>query len=152
MVTEYNKHEFYTGGGFDTTMTLEDGTVEDSGEGCFLELIENERIAFTDALQGGCCPNDEAFFSAVIPLEEHLERTLYTATALHKNDKDRQWHAELGFVDGWGTTLDQLAGAFYGIDGIPLEWCERVTMTDEITAYADALFEIATTRSNQEED
>lgn len=101
-------HEFHAGGGFDTTMRLEDGTVMEGGEGCFLELIENERIVFTDALQGGWRPNEEAFFSAVIMLEDHPEGALYTATALHKNDEDRQKHAEMGFVDGSGTVVDQI--------------------------------------------
>ena len=109
VTTESNKHEFFAGGGFDTTMTLEDGTVMEGGEGCFLEVIEHERIVFTDALQGGWRPNEEAFFSAVITLEEHPEGTLYTATALHKNDKDRQTHSEMGFMDGWSTALAQLA-------------------------------------------
>lgn len=95
------------GGSFDTEMTLPDGTVMAS-KGCFLEVISQERIVFTDALQGGWRPNEEAFFSAVITLEEHPEGTLYTATALHKNDEDRQKHADMGFLDGWGTAIDQL--------------------------------------------
>jgi uncharacterized protein YndB with AHSA1/START domain len=109
VVTTSNKHEFFTGGGFDTTMQLGDGTVMNEGEGCFLEVVENERIVFTDALQGGWRPNEEAFFSAIITLQDHLEGTLYTATALHKNNEDRQMHAEMGFVDGWGAALTQLA-------------------------------------------
>ncbi len=109
VVTTSNKHDFFTEGGFDTTMKLKDGTVMNEGEGCFLEVVENERIVFTDALQGGWRPNEQAFFSAVITLKEHAEGTLYTATALHKNDEDRQKHAEMGFVDGWGTALNQLA-------------------------------------------
>jgi len=108
VVTISNKHEFYAGGGFDTTMKLEDGTVVHGGEGCFLEVIEKECIVFTDALRGGWRPNEQAFFSAVITLEEHPEGTLYTATALHKNDQDRQRHAEMGFLDGWGMAIDQL--------------------------------------------
>lgn len=108
VVTTSNKHDFYAGGGFDTTMKLEDGTVIEGGEGCFLQVFENERIVFTDALQGGWRPNQEAFFTAVITLEEHPEGTLYTATALHKSDQDRQRHAEMGFLDGWGMAIDQL--------------------------------------------
>ena len=108
VVTTSNMHEFFAGGGFDTTMTLEDGTVMEGGKGCFLEVVENERIVFTDALQGGWRPNEEAFFSAVITLEQHAEGTLYTATALHKNDEDRQSHADMGFLEGWGTAIDQL--------------------------------------------
>ncbi|MGB7417976.1 MAG: SRPBCC family protein [Erythrobacter sp.] len=109
VVTISNKHDLFAGGGFDTTMRLPDGTVMEGGEGCFLEVVENERIVFTDALQGGWRPNEEAFFSAIITLEEHPEGTLYTATALHKNDEDRQKHAEMGFLDGWSTALKQLA-------------------------------------------
>lgn len=108
VVTTSNKHDFFAGGGFDTSMTLEDGTVMHGGEGCFLEVIEPERIVFTDALRGGWRPNADAFFSAVITLEKHAEGTLYTATALHKNDEDRQQHANMGFLDGWGTAIDQL--------------------------------------------
>ena len=108
VVTISNKHDFFPGGGFDTTMHLPDGAILEGGEGCFLEIVENERIVFTDAIQGGWRPNEEAFFSAVVVLEDHSEGTLYRATALHKNDDDRKKHAEMGFLDGWGTALDQL--------------------------------------------
>lgn len=108
VITISNKHEFYPGGAFDTSMHLPDGTVMEGGEGCFLEVIEHKRIVFTDALQGGWRPNEEAFFSAIITLEEHPNGTLYTATALHKNNEDRQQHADMGFLDGWGTAIDQL--------------------------------------------
>lgn len=108
VVTTSNKHEFFTGGGFHTTMTLGDDTVMEGGEGCFLEVVENKRIVFTDALQGGWRPNEEAFFSAVITLEQHPDGTLYTATALHKNVEDCRKHAEMGFMDGWGTCIEQL--------------------------------------------
>lgn len=112
VVTTVHKLEFHPGGAFATTMRLEDGT-EYSGEGCFLEVLENERIAFTDALRGGWRPNEESFFSAIITLEEHPERTKYTATALHKNDEDRRKHADMGFLEGWGACIEQL-GALAG--------------------------------------
>lgn len=86
---------------------MEDGT-EHGGEGSFLEVVENERFVFTDALQGGWRPNEESFFSAIITLEEYAEGTKYTAVALHKNDNDRQKHAEMGFEQGWGTCIEQL--------------------------------------------
>ncbi len=108
VVTTSNKHEFYAGGGFDTTMRLPDGTIMEGGEGCFLEVIEQQRIVFTDALRGGWRPNEAAFFSALITMEDHPDGTLYTATALHKNDADRQKHADMGFLDGWGTAIEQL--------------------------------------------
>jgi len=108
VVTISTKHELYPGGGFGTIMRMENGTEYD-GEGCFLEVVENERIVWTSALQGGWRPNkDEMPFSAIVTLEVHPEGTKYTATALHQNEEDRQKHADMGFVDGWGTCIEQL--------------------------------------------
>lgn len=108
-VTVSTKHEFCAGGGFGTIMRTEDGTELYNAEGCFLEIVENERIVWTSALQGGWRPNkDEMPFSAVIRLEEDPEGTKYTATARHNNNEDRQKHADMGFVDGWGICIDQL--------------------------------------------
>jgi uncharacterized protein YndB with AHSA1/START domain len=36
--------------------------------------------------------------------------TRYTARVLHRNAADSAKHVEMGFHDGWGTTIDQLAG------------------------------------------
>lgn len=107
VVTIVRKHEFHAGGAFDNILRLADGT-EFGGEGCFLEVVEHERIVFTDALRGGWRPNAEAFFSAVITLQPHPKGTLYTATALHKSEQDCRKHAEMGFMDGWGTAIAQL--------------------------------------------
>ena len=57
-VTIVTKYEFHPGGAFGTVIRLRDGT-EIAGEGCFFEVIENERIVFTDALRGGWRPNEE---------------------------------------------------------------------------------------------
>ncbi len=46
-------------------------------------------------------------------------------------------------ADTTGSIYGQLAGAYYKIGGIPIEWRERLTMMDEIVAYAEALFELA---------
>ena len=108
IVTVVKKHEFFAGGAFHNVMHMADGS-EHGAEGCFLEVIEHERIVFTDALQGGWRPAPESFFSAIITLQAHAEGTKYTATALHKNEEDKQKHADMGFVDGWGTCIDQLA-------------------------------------------
>ena len=116
VVTVSNKHEFHAGGGFDTTMHLPDGTIMEGGEGCFLEVVEMERIVFTDALRGGWRPNKEAFFSAVIVLEERPKGTMYTATALHGSDEDCQRHAQMGFADGWGRSIEQLGEIAASLD------------------------------------
>lgn len=42
-------------------------------------------------------------------------------------------------ADTTGAVYGQLAGAYYGVEGIPLHWRERVVMNDLIVAYADRL-------------
>lgn len=107
--TASTKHEFYAGGGFGTIMRGADGSDFYDSEGCFLDVVENERIVFTSALRGGWRPNKEDMpFTAIITLEEIPEGTRYTATALHGSDEDRQQHADMGFVDGWGSCIEQL--------------------------------------------
>lgn len=76
--------------------------------GCYLEIVENERLVFTDALGPGYRPSGEAFFTAVITLEAQGAGTRYTAKAMHKDETDRQKHDEMGFHVGWGICLDQL--------------------------------------------
>lgn len=50
-------------------------------------------------------------------------------------------------ADTSGAIYGQIAGAYYGEEGIPAEWLDRLTMVNEISAYADALHEFATERS-----
>ena len=46
-------------------------------------------------------------------------------------------------ADTTAAIFGQLAGAIYGVDGIPRRWRERVVMQDEIISLADGLFELA---------
>lgn len=108
VVTIVQKHDMRPGGAFDNTLRLEDGT-EFGGRGCFLEVVEQERIVFTDALQEGWRPNNELFFSAIITMADHPEGTRYVATALHADEAGRAKHVEMGFENGWGTAIEQLA-------------------------------------------
>jgi uncharacterized protein YndB with AHSA1/START domain len=57
----------------------------------------------------GWRPADAAFVTAVITMADHPDGTEYTATAMHRNRADRDQHEELGFHDGWGTVIRQLA-------------------------------------------
>jgi uncharacterized protein YndB with AHSA1/START domain len=77
--------------------------------GCFLAVDELERIVFTDALVAGWRPAEAAFVTAVMTMADHPDGTEYTATAMHRNRADRNQHVELGFHDGWGTVIRQLA-------------------------------------------
>jgi uncharacterized protein YndB with AHSA1/START domain len=76
--------------------------------GCYLEIVENERLVFTDALAPGYRPSEKPFFTAIITLEPHEKGTKYSATALHKDEADRKKHEDMGFHSGWGQCLDQL--------------------------------------------
>ena len=76
--------------------------------GCYLEIVENERLVWTDALGPGFRPSQEPFFTAAILLEPQAKGTRYTAIAMHKDEGNRTKHEEMGFHTGWGQCLDQL--------------------------------------------
>lgn len=95
------------GGIFRTVMRSPEGEDHDN-VGCYLEVVENERLVFTDALGPGWRPNPEPFMTAVVSIEPHGDGTKYTAIALHKDEADRAKHEEMGFHEGWGKALDQL--------------------------------------------
>lgn len=46
-------------------------------------------------------------------------------------------------ADTTGAVYGQLAGAYYGIDGIPLKWWETVAYHDVIKNYSDKLYELS---------
>lgn len=95
------------GGIFRTVMRSPEG--EDyPNAGCFLEIIENERLVWTDALAPGYRPALKPFFTAVITFEDQGSGTKYTARALHKDQDDRQKHDDMGFHTGWSQCIDQL--------------------------------------------
>lgn len=76
--------------------------------GCYLDVVPNERLVWTDALLPGFRPSEEPFFTAIITLESQGKGTRYTAMARHKDEPTRKRHEEMGFHEGWGTVLDQL--------------------------------------------
>ena len=47
--------------------------------------------------------------TAIILMEADGEGTRYSARVLHKDEADRKRHEEMGFAEGWGQCLDQLA-------------------------------------------
>lgn len=101
------------GGIFRTVMRSPEGD-EHPNVGCYLEVVENERLVWTDALHAGFRPASEPsgcferYFTAMVLLEPHPKGTKYTAIALHGTEADRKTHEEMGFHDGWGKALDQL--------------------------------------------
>lgn len=96
------------GGLFRTTMRSPEGEVQPASNGCFLEVVPNRRLVFTDALGPGYRPNPSSFMTAYILIEPEGNGTKYTAIAVHSSEEQRKQHEEMGFHDGWGTALDQL--------------------------------------------
>ena len=95
------------GGIFRALMRSPDGQ-EYPCRGCYLEIVENEKLVWTDALDPGYRPSSNPFFTAVITLEPHGTGTKYTALALHRDEAGRKKHEDMGFHAGWSQCLDQL--------------------------------------------
>jgi uncharacterized protein YndB with AHSA1/START domain len=95
------------GGIFRTVMRSPEGK-EFPNIGCYLEVVPNERLVWTDALLPGYRPAENPFLTAIITLEAQGKGTRYTAMAIHRDAAARQKHEEMGFHQGWGKALDQL--------------------------------------------
>lgn len=110
--------ELRPGGIFRTVMQSPEGQ-NTPHVGCFLEVVENQKLAWTSALGPGYRPVplvttetdptcSELLFTAVIALESQGNRTKYTATVIHGSEGARKKHEDMGFYQGWGAVLDQL--------------------------------------------
>ncbi|AWD23042.1 SRPBCC family protein [Fuscovulum blasticum] len=115
VVTRDVEIDLRPGGSFKTVMDVP-GYGEMPGHGCFLEVVPERRLVWTDLLQGGWRPNGESFgFTAFILLEPEGSGTLYRAVALHRTPTQRDEHEKMGFHDGWGTAADQLDALAQGL-------------------------------------
>ena len=102
------------GGAFCTVMQSPEG--EDfPAAGCFLELVENRKLVWTNAVAPGYRPANVAgqgcgdlVFTGVILMEPHGAGTKYTAIVMHADAETCQKHEGMGFHQGWGAALDQL--------------------------------------------
>lgn len=97
------------GGALVTEISEDGGPFMPHMSACFLAVDDLERIVFTNALTGGWRPADHPFMTAIITLRDHPQGTGYVAHAMHKSNADRDRHEKLGFFDGWGTVVAQLA-------------------------------------------
>ena len=79
-----------------------------SGAGCYLEVVPERRLVWTDALAPGYRPSAEPFFTGMLLLQPEGSGTRYTAIALHRDEATCKQHADMGFHQGWGTVVDQL--------------------------------------------
>ena len=97
------------GGALVTEISESGGEFAPHLSACFLDIVDGERIVFTNALVGGWRPAEQPFMTAIITLRDHPAGTDYLAQVMHKNNADRNMHEEMGFYDGWGTVTAQLA-------------------------------------------
>jgi uncharacterized protein YndB with AHSA1/START domain len=100
------------GGVFRTVMRSPEGQ-DYPNVGCYLEIVPNRKLVWTDALEGGfrpAAPDPGAGFrmTAALLLEPVQGGTKYTAIAMHSDAGARKKHEDMGFHEGWGKALDQL--------------------------------------------
>ena len=104
------------GGVFRIRMVGPDGFDTGPGNpGCMLEIVEGEKLSWTNALGPGFRPAEmgdgcESFpMTAIVTLADAGDaKTFYRAVALHKTMADRDMHEQMGFQEGWGTCAAQL--------------------------------------------
>lgn len=106
------------GGIFRTLMQSPEGQ-QFPNSGCYLEVIPNEKLVWTNALDPGFRPAklpesspghecEEFAMTAMILLEAVAGGTKYTAHVMHANKEACAQHAQMGFEAGWGIALDQM--------------------------------------------
>ncbi len=105
------------GGIFRTTMQSPEGKLFPNA-GCYLEIIPQAKIVWTNALLPGFRPSapsptcgDEEVnfnFTAMVEMADHANGTRYTAIVIHADEAGCKQHAAMGFEGGWGMALDQL--------------------------------------------
>lgn len=103
------KMDVRPGGALLTEMSEGGGAFGPHMDACYLAVEEGHRIVLTNALSGGWRPATNPFMTAIITLEDHDQGTAYRAHVLHKDEETRAWHEEMGFFEGWGTVIAQLA-------------------------------------------
>ena len=104
------KLDLRPGGGFETLMREGGGEFVPHVEGCFLDVVEQQRLVFTTVLKEGWQPVEPWLaLTAIIEFQAEGSATRYSARVLHKNAADSRKHDDMGFQEGWGTAIDQLA-------------------------------------------
>jgi uncharacterized protein YndB with AHSA1/START domain len=92
--------------------------------GCFLEVLQDQRLTWTSALGPGFRPATASpgspIFTATILFETLPDdRSRYTAIAMHQDEAGAQAHANMGFQQGWGAALEQLVALMKKVQSRP---------------------------------
>ena len=96
------------GGAFRIDITVGDGR-EVPNLGCFLEVIQMERLVWTSMLFPGYRPAvfDDIPITAIMTVESVGKGTRYVFTALHRNEADLAENKTSGFYEGTQIAIDQ---------------------------------------------
>jgi uncharacterized protein YndB with AHSA1/START domain len=78
--------------------------------GVYLEVVESERLVFTDAYSKAWEPSEKPFMTVILGFEIlGGGKTKYTARVRHWSIADREAHENMGFHQGWAICAEQLA-------------------------------------------
>jgi uncharacterized protein YndB with AHSA1/START domain len=77
--------------------------------GVYLEVVENERLVFTNAYTKAWEPSEKPFVTVVLTFEDKGLGTRYAALVRHWSVADREAHEKMGFHTGWAICTEQLA-------------------------------------------
>jgi uncharacterized protein YndB with AHSA1/START domain len=109
------KLDLRPGGGFETRMRQGGGSFQPHVDGCFLEIVPEARLIFTTVLTEGWHPAEPWLaLTAIISFDAEGSGTRYASRVLHKSAADAQKHDDMGFQEGWGTAIAQLAAVVEG--------------------------------------
>src|SRR4051812_17751962 len=106
--TPFAKLEVRVGGANEITMRDPQGN-DFANKGVYLEVVENEKLVFTDAYTNAWTPSEKPFMTVILTFEKEGAGTRYTARVRHWSVADREAHEKMGFHTGWGICADQLA-------------------------------------------
>ncbi len=77
--------------------------------GCFLDVVLEERLIFTDSFSEWFMPRADSFMTGVVELTDAGDGcTRMVWSARHATAEAKQRHIEMGFEPGWSAAADQL--------------------------------------------
>jgi uncharacterized protein YndB with AHSA1/START domain len=77
--------------------------------GVYLEVVEHQRLVFTDAYTTAWELAEKPFMTVILTFGDEGGQTKYTARVRHWTVADREAHEKMGFHQGWAQCTDQLA-------------------------------------------
>jgi uncharacterized protein YndB with AHSA1/START domain len=103
--------ELAPGGAFVTRMSEDGEDWHPHVDAVFLVIEDGSRLVFTNAVNSSWHPAlpDPVAMTTEIILGDHSDGTDLQAIVRHGSTEERARHEELGFFDGWGTVIGQLA-------------------------------------------